>query len=45
MTDCIVIDPDPGLVDRLAGALRPWLSGPSQAVIERQREPEPEARR
>jgi hypothetical protein len=45
MTDCIGMDPDPGLVDRLAGALRPWLFGPSQAAIERQHEPEPEAGR
>jgi hypothetical protein len=43
MTDRIVIDPHPGLTDRIAMALFPWLFCPSQAAIDRQRETEPEA--
>jgi hypothetical protein len=42
VTDRIVIDPDPGLIDRIADALFPWLRS-SKAAIERQDEIEAEA--
>jgi hypothetical protein len=43
MTDRIAIDPHPGLTDRIAEALFPWLN-PSQAALQRQHElTEPEA--
>lgn len=42
-TDRIIIDPAPGLADRIAEALFPWLR-PSPAALQRQHElTEPEA--
>ncbi len=37
MTDRIIIDPAPGLADRIAEALFPWLR-PSPAALQRQHE-------
>jgi hypothetical protein len=37
MTDRITIDPHPGLVDRIAETLFPWLY-PSPAALQRQHE-------
>ncbi len=43
MTDRIVRDPHPGIVDRIAESLQPRLLLPSQATLDRQHEIGPEA--